>query len=198
MPTSASAPDIIRRLREIIDNAPTTIISFYKAAQKNSVSDRNALNCNCKKGCTTNRCNCRKRGKECGQNCHGDECDCGNMAERIADRIDKPIIINSDVEPSSASTSASTPLPSLRANEQLLSQAPSSHASSSRQRANRDRLPPPFPSMPLSPPPIPMKNLHAGENPHKRQGITAYNNKRLGTSGKGKIKRRSKSKRKIS
>ena len=60
-------------------------------------SDRVILNCNCRKGCTTNRYNRHKNSKKCGQNCHDNDVDCGNVAERVINLINKPIIsIRSD------------------------------------------------------------------------------------------------------
>ena len=94
--------DIIRRIREDIDNAPTNKISLHAAARLESPSDRVAINCNCRKSCTTNKCTCHKNGKKCGQNCHGDDTDCGNIAEKIIDRIDKSIVIDSDTESASS------------------------------------------------------------------------------------------------
>ena len=90
--------DIVRRICEKLNNTPTVKLTLHKVARLNSTLDRNTINCNCRKGYTTKKCTCRKNGKECGQNCHGDDTDCGNIAEQIIHHIDKPIIIDSDVE----------------------------------------------------------------------------------------------------
>ena len=35
--------------------------------------------CNCKKGCSTRSCRCRKEGRSCSIYCHGRSCSCENM-----------------------------------------------------------------------------------------------------------------------
>ena len=91
--------DIVRRIRENLDNAPTEEISLHKAARIISPSDRVAINCSCRKGCTTNKCTCHKNDTKCGQNCHGDDSDCGNMTEHIEDRVYRSLVVDSNSEP---------------------------------------------------------------------------------------------------
>ena len=85
--------DVVRRFKDHFINAPTKKISLHAAALKSSSNvKRVAIACNCRKGCGTHRCVCHKNNHKCTQNCHPEDYDCGNLAERIINGIEKPLI----------------------------------------------------------------------------------------------------------
>ena len=83
---------VARRYHNLFLNAPTKTLTLSAAAKKESNVERIGICCNCRTGCTTNRCTCHKNNEQCTQYCHPFEYNCGNMAERIIDRTEKPIV----------------------------------------------------------------------------------------------------------
>ena len=83
---------VARRYHNLFLNAPTKTLTLSTAAKKGSNIERIGIYCNCRTGCTTNRCTCHKNNEQYTQYCHPFEYDCGNMAERIINRTEKPIV----------------------------------------------------------------------------------------------------------
>ena len=136
--------DIVRRYREEFIHAPIKEITLHAASILDSNIDRITVLCNCKGSCTTKRCRCKKNDKECGQNCHGDNINCGNMAERIVDRIDKPIVyVNTNSEPATThrrKRAATNTSPKQRRHKQPKKKSPPSNTLSAIDSLNGEPL----------------------------------------------------------
>ena len=124
--------DIVQRYREKFINALIKEITLHTASILDSNIDYITVLCNCKSGYTTQRCRYKKNNKKYGQNCHGDDINCGNMAEQIIDRINKPIIyINTGSEPATTrcrKRAATNTSPKQRRHKQPKKRSPPSDA----------------------------------------------------------------------